>query len=509
MMSSLYVSATGMKTLGEGMGVISNNLANQNTVGFQRAMMLYEDLMSTYVTAPSNNITNISQAGKGVGVQTVRTMFGNGGYESSNESTDMAIKGLGFFPVNRDGETLYTRAGNFRFNKDGYLNDPTGYTLMGCKVTDGKVSATNEPIKLDLNSPENNKNIVPPKATSLASLLLNLGSTEDKIKDDDDPYFSLAKAWNGSANPPLAENSYNYTSAIKVYDSEGKQQQLNVYFDYAGEVDGRKVYEYVVGVNPNSDAREGYAGTDAAGMLMSGTMTFDVSGKFVDMTGFSPSDPATFADLSTWLPTGFDASGNPAVNISFIPTGGGAPTASQQIGLDFGIKLAGTWENDFASAAAIGTGTDWIGEATQRELPTRTSTAYNGTSTVTTSQNGYATGYLQSINLTEDGYLVGKYSNGQNVDLYRIQLAHFTSQDNLTREGGNHFSAGTDTGVTELGFPGDENFGSVTGNSLETSNVDMSTEFVDMILTQRGFQMNSKVMNTSDQMIQKALELKR
>ena len=509
MMSSLYVSATGMKTLGEGMSVISHNLANQNTVGFQRAMMLYEDLMSTSVPSSSNAITNMSQAGKGVATQTIRTMFGNGGYESSNESTDMSITGLGFFPVTRDGETLYTRAGNFRFTKDGYLNDPTDYTLLGCKITDGVTATTSEPIRLDLNSPENNTNIIPPRATGLASLILNLGSTDDKTTDATDPFFSLAKTWNGNATPPLAANSYNFSNSIKVYDSEGKQQQLNVYFDYAGEVDGRKVYEYVVGINPDADAREGYAGTEAAGMLMSGTMTFDVSGKFVDMTGFSPSDPATFADLGTWKPTGFDANGNPAVNVSFIPSGGGTPTANQQIGLDFGIKLEGTWKSGFASAGAIGTGTDWIGEATQRALPSKTSTAYNGTSTLTASQDGFTTGYLNSINLTEDGYLVGKYSNGQNVDLYRIQLAHFTSQDNLKREGGNHFSAGTDTGVTELGFPGDENYGKVAGNSLETSNVDMTTEFVDMIRTQRGFQMNSKVLSTSDQMIQKAVELKR
>lgn len=507
MMSSLYVSATGMKTLGEGMSVISHNLANQNTVGFQRAMMLYEDLMSFSVTAQSNAATNMSQAGKGVRVQDIRTMFGNGGYESTTESTDMSISGLGFFPVTKGGTTLYTRAGNFRFTKDGYLNDPTGFTLLGCKITDGKTAAVSQPIKLDLNA--DNKNTVPPKPSSLASLVFNLGSTANNSSDATDPYFSLAKEWNGAANPPLPTYSYSESSTIKVYDSRGNQQQMNIYFDYAGEVNGRKVYEYVLGISPTADGRDGFAGTNAAGMLMSGTMTFDTDGTFLDMTGFTPGDPANFADLSTWLPAGFDASGNPAVNVSFIPTGGGAPTTSQQIGINFGIDLNGAWENTFASAAAIGASTDWVGEATGRPLPGKPSTAYNGTSSFTATQDGFPIGYLTSINLTSDGYLVGKYSNGQSVDLYRIQLAHFTSQDNLKREGGNHFSASEDTGVTELGFPGTENFGTLTGYSLETSNVDMTTEFVDMIRTQRGFQMNSKVLGTSDQMIQKALELKR
>jgi flagellar hook protein FlgE len=103
----------------------------------------------------------------------------------------------------------------------------------------------------------------------------------------------------------------------------------------------------------------------------------------------------------------------------------------------------------------------------------------------------------------------GKFSNGQVVDLYQIPLFRFTSEFGLRREGGNHFSATRESGEAQEGTAKTENFGSVAASTLEMSNVDASREFVNMIITQRGFQSQSKVVTTADTMLQKALELKR
>ena len=104
---------------------------------------------------------------------------------------------------------------------------------------------------------------------------------------------------------------------------------------------------------------------------------------------------------------------------------------------------------------------------------------------------------------------MGRYSNGQGQNLWQIPVCRFTSEDGLRREGSNLFSATEEAGQMEMGVAGTENYGTVNAYNVENSNVDMATEMVNMIITQRGFQSNSKVVTTADQMLQKAMELKR
>ena len=105
--------------------------------------------------------------------------------------------------------------------------------------------------------------------------------------------------------------------------------------------------------------------------------------------------------------------------------------------------------------------------------------------------------------------MVGHFSNSESLDLWQIPICRFTSEDGLRREGSNLFSATPDAGQMEMGVAGTENYGTVQAYNIELSNVDMATEMVNMIITQRGFQSNSKVVTTADQMLQKAMELKR
>ena len=97
MMSSLYIGAVGMIALGDGMQVVANNLANVNTVGFKERMALYQDLYNSYLTAPSNNVTNLSQQGHGVKLSAISTRFyETGALQAGNDSMDMAISGKAF-----------------------------------------------------------------------------------------------------------------------------------------------------------------------------------------------------------------------------------------------------------------------------------------------------------------------------------------------------------------------------------------------------------------------------
>ena len=124
-------------------------------------------------------------------------------------------------------------------------------------------------------------------------------------------------------------------------------------------------------------------------------------------------------------------------------------------------------------------------------------------------QDGYGTGQLSEVSVDDAGVITAQYSNGQSHDLYRIPLFRFTSEDGLRREGNNLYSATPESGAMQYGRAGTENYGSILGNRLEISNVDMTREMTNMIVVQRGFQSNSKSITTVDAMIQKAIELKR
>jgi flagellar hook protein FlgE len=132
-----------------------------------------------------------------------------------------------------------------------------------------------------------------------------------------------------------------------------------------------------------------------------------------------------------------------------------------------------------------------------------------GSSTLFQNQDGYSAGVLQGVSVSRDGILTGRYSNGQSIELYSLTLATFTDKWHLRREGGNLFSATNESGPALTGQAGDQGKGTVDGNSLEVSNVDMGNEFVKMITTQRGFQANTKVITSTDSMLGEVIAMKR
>ncbi len=502
MMTSLYTGTTGMKSYGVGMSSISNNIANLNTIAFKNAMTLYSDNISQTVgSAHANGITETSQLGMGVSVNVNRTMHLQGSFMQGSSPTDLAITGKGFFGVQKDGVTQYTRAGNFRFTADGRLVDPSGFSLLAYKVSNGAVAETAEPVTMDFS--QTGQGYMQPKGTTAVTLIENLGSRTSAQSDAANPFFSLATSWNGTQKPPLSENQYGNKTPVTVYDGNGNAQTLNAYYDYVGTFDGKHVYQYVMGVDPERDG-SAKAGTAAAGLLAAGTITFSSNGQIEDMTMFSAPAGGNTSDLSAWVPASFDGSGNPVLATQFSGSG------PQNISINLGMRMDGTWTKGYANAAAVNANPGAIYTGPGRPLDPTSSRSYAGSSgTISSSQDGYAPGYLKDLSINADGMMTGKYSNGQNMDLFQIPIYRFMNEEGLRHEGGNRYTATEASGGAEEGLPGTENYGSLNEATLEQSNVDLATEFTSMIVTQRGFQMNSKVVTTSDQLLQKALELKR
>lgn len=488
-----------MKGLSDGMAVTTNNLANVSTIAFKQQDIQYSDLIYTtqahmgeWWLNQTDSRVAVGQLGKGLQVETVRTIFQQGGMESSNTLTDLAINGKGFFQVTDGVSLYYTRAGDFRPDNQGVLRNPEGLALNGYKLNPDGSRGGLQAVQIDSFA------TMPAKASGSMRMILNLGLDSDRTVDSAHPYFSLLAAYNANADPPLSDAAAGFTQPITLYDANGQARQATVYFDKVSAQDAspNSVVEFLIAADVPASA-DGTPPADGAGLLMSGTLTFSSSGQLVDMAAFTPAVDGD-KNLQNWQPASL-ADGLPQLVLDGTP-----------VTVDFGIKATGGWEHAPASANDVTTQNTLpsVGDSAIRAQDA--STAYNSSSLLyLAEQDGYPEGALSYYSIGTDGIVTGHYSNGQGQDLWQIPLCRFTSEDGLRREGNNLFSATTASGQMEMGIPGTENYGEVYAYNTELSNVDMATEMVNLIITQRGFQSNSKVVTTADQMLQKAIELKR
>ncbi|MBC7356296.1 MAG: flagellar hook protein FlgE [Desulfomicrobiaceae bacterium] len=601
--ASMYAGTSGLRVHGEDMSVIGNNISNISTIGFKASRSYFEDTLSQTISVANG----VGQVGRGVAMGAVMGDFSQGSLETTNEATDLAIGGNGFFVVVPPGEetNYYTRAGSFRFDKDGYLVDPHGYRLQGWAIqsddTSEVVSTT------ETSAPSATVKIVgvptdiklenfqsPPQATSRVDLILNLDSRAvDRSVEDGDPpattpfdgtpFTAMFDAYDANSvdGVPLGDARYAYQTTIKVYDENGGAHNLTVYMDPINDPDvtdnagGKRYWEYIVAVPPNEDNREFWAvqtDTSKRGILMAGTLTFNATGELEGMSAFTINNPyngtggteptpgppptaGTFATdasaITNWTPANFSKNGFPVCTANFLGKANGSITATDDsaatpnippkdltltdnspanIEINFGLRNKATnWSGGLAnldelrrlmqtgnSGGAVTTSAEMqaalatINNFASVEANALRTTSYSSASTtVYQSQNGYAAGFLQSISVDRDGVLTGRYSNGQVQQLYALTLATFNNNYGLYREGGNLFTETRASGPAITGLANTGGKGSIASNALEQSNVDLATEFVKMITTEKGFQANSKTITTTENLMNTLIQLKR
>ena len=494
MNSSLYIGASGMKGLSEGMQVTTNNLANVSTIGFKQQDILFSDVMyqtqatmGNWWNAQDDSRVAVGQVGQGLQVEAVRTKFIQGGLESTNTMTDLAINGKGFFQVTDGVNTFYTRAGDFREDSEGVWRTPSGLALNGFALDESGNRGALQPVQVDKFS------TIPPKATSSINLSVNLSSREDVSVSESNPFFSLVDRYDARQGSPISSSDYTSSMGMTVYDAQGAAQNLTVYFDGVASQGSGSYTEFLIAADSAAGSED-----ESAGMLMSGVLHFDSDGNLVNVSAYTPSGEAG-KELSGWTAASM-TNGNPTLSLNGSP-----------IEINFGLSSQNGWDNATANAAEIGSDISklaGLGSGVSRsDFP---STAYNISSMVNSyNQDGYNEGFLSNVSVSTDGVVTGYFSNGESRGLYEIPLCRFTSEDGLRREGGNLFSAGPEAGVMEMGTATTENYGEIMAYNIESSNVDMAQEMINMIINQRGFQSNSKVVTTADQLLQKAMELKR
>ncbi len=507
MMSALYIGNSGMQSLSEGLSAISNNISNINTVAYKQQSLVFQDAMSVdaAVGAPQSEIS--SQVGMGSLIADDRTLWTEGAFELGTNETDLAINGKGYFQVISEEGEFYTRAGNFNTTQEGFIETPSGLLLSGLAIENGIPSTELEIIQI------NPEGVLAAKSSTNLQAQLSIGASATEGSTDPlNPFFSMIQNWDASATvgaeseAALESDAYQTAVPLEIVGNDGQKHTLTLYLDSAGTVDGQDVYEYMLAADPSEVTAEGEVPQTDSGLLMMGTLTFTSAGELSNMTAFTPTGTSgNNKDLANWTAASL-VDGKPSFSVSF------AGLEAQHVTLDLGVSSAEGWNNMPANASLVGVDAALLGGLTNAQQSTRNTfiNAENSTTALqTTSSDGYLEGMLADMEITEDGIIRVHYSNAQTEDLYAIPLFRFTSEDGLYREGNNLYSATADVGEVEWGLAGTSNYGGILSTQLETSNVDLSTEMVNLIFVQRGFQMNSKTVTVADELLQKAIEIKR
>jgi len=467
MVNPMASALSGLKTFEKKMQVTANNVANVNTNGFKASRATSQDVSGQAVATTAGT----AEAGRGNSIAAIGSSFSQGSLESTDSPTDLAIGGKGFF-VLRDphdpGNAFYTRTGNFRFDTDGNLSTPGGYIAQGWPVdSNGQPAGSIGDIALS-------SLVAIPSQTTIATVVTNLDSNAtssmailELASDGDNP--------NGNYMPIT---SYEHQTTFEVHDSLGKTHDITVYFNPADSAD---TWEFIVTADPAEDQRATAEG-NGLGLLARGTLTFNASGTITNMSMNSFNGAADAADPGNWSPV----SPNPDGHVTFSPTFlSGTPMT---VALDFGARFNVTtsvWEPESLS-----------------------STQYaQASATVFQSVNGCGAGALQSISVDSDGVITGRHSNGEVIPFFQVALADFQNPQGLSSQGGGLFSETRQSGAPVTGSPGTQGFGGIAPKSLEQSNVDITREIANTIMTRHGFQANAKIVKATDQMLQSVIDI--
>ncbi|MEA3466167.1 MAG: flagellar hook protein FlgE [Thermodesulfobacteriota bacterium] len=482
--SSLYSGVSGLNANGNALTVLGNNIANSNTIGFKSARTVFSDLLSAEIAGSGGN----SQVGRGVGMSTVDNIFSQGTFESTESNTDLAIEGPGFFMVSEQGSAAvnYTRAGAFRFDDSGTLVNPEGYAVQGYYLTDSG-DTTGDVTDMSIGS----RSFAPANPTTTITLATNLNANDSYLGTAGDGVSPF------DITDPAATS--NYASSVRIFDTLGREHLVTTYFN---KLDPDS--------NPTGimqwESHSVVAGAEVTDVVPipdwvevgRSVLSFDTGGRLVNVKQIDAAAGPPITYVGEVTDRAYDAAGDLYETTS---------TETEPYPLPTDVELVVPQPTVSTTEGIM----PWVNEAepTQSFAMIFDATQYSSESDVISqTQNGYATGTLVSLSIDNDGNILGNYSNGEPRKLAKIALAKFSSPLGLNKVGNNMYQATDASGTAIVGTVG-SGVGSIFTNSLEMSNVDLAAEFVKMITTQRGFQANSKIITTTDELLGEVINLKR
>jgi flagellar hook protein FlgE len=448
------------------MDVIGNNISNINTTGFKKGRVNFQDMLYQQLNAatrPTEEIGGINpkEVGLGVAIAAIDTIHTQGSLQTTGVGTDLAIQGQGFFVLKSGDQSYYTRAGAFGLDEAGTMVNPAnGMRVQGwmARTVDGvqvmDVSREVEDLIIPLGAKDS------ARATTSVNFACNLDKRTPFIPEGASQADVMRATW---------------TTEIKVFDSFGDAHILQVQFTRVPET--QNSWTAAVVVDPeNPDPTNTAVGLGEAAPAAGDPNAFTVN----------------FSNLGN-LVSVVDAAGN----------------ASQEEGdvvmrVAFDVQTAAPGEDGAPVRQEFALNLGTVGGLVN------TITQYaESSSTKAIVQDGYTMGYLDSFKIDQSGIITGIFTNDTTRVLGQVALASFSNQGGLEKSGDNNYVVSSNSGFANISPSQIAGKGKIISGTLEMSNVDMAEQFTDMIVTQRGFQANSRTIQTADQLLQELLTLKR
>ncbi|AJQ27323.1 flagellar hook protein FlgE [Pelosinus fermentans] len=537
MMRSLYAAVSGLKGNQTYMDVIGNNIANVNTTGYKSSNVTFQDMLSQTLqgaSSPSGTQggTNPMQVGLGVGVASISTNFTDGSTQPTGISTNLAISGDGFFVVGTPTNQMYTRSGDFTTDEQGNFLNSAGYSVLGWSANASGVIDTTQPISA-LQIPVGST--MPAKVSTTITLTGNLngGATAldvDQVKSDADAAVTAANAL-VAAVPAASTAAHTAAVAAQTAAVTAATAAQNL-------VDGTgTAAAALAAANAAATAAQTAASAiaadpaaAAAATAQATTLSTTTSATVASATAASSNDSVQPVSLDV-----FDTQGNKytltgtitktADNTwTFTPAskiiGGtdGKTVVANVTGGSSTIKFNsdGTFDTStvFNALTINPAGGPYAGAGAFTVQPSGSTTSpltQNGSDSTAkiSDTDGYAAGTLNGKTISTTGEIIGSFTNGKTQAIGQVALAVFNNPDGLLSAGGNLYTKTTNSGEAQIGKAGTGGRGKFTPGSLEMSNVDLAQQFTNMIVAQRAFQANSKIITTDDNMLEELVNLKR
>jgi len=528
MLRSLSAAISALRNHQAFMDVLSTNISNINTVGYKSSRVSFQDLLSQTLRlggppGTDGGGTNPLQIGLGMQLGGVTTIFTQGSLRATGRATDLAIQGDGFFVMQSGTSWCYTRDGGIDVSLDGRLvNTTTGMLLLGWQANAaGEVNTTTEigAITVPFGTGE-------AAATSEVTFQGNLNlnhylGTETTVADTVLD-FTTSEVMSGKTQ--LASDTYH----VEIQDSGGGNMQFRVVDDTGTAV---SIYDVASddGTTFTSDWQDvGDMLTNFGdGVVDTGrglTITFDtVEGDYTAGTmgaGAASVEYVNGADEPISTNVGvYDSLGElHTLTLTLVRTGVSTwsytlTESDDSLSLASGATGSVTFDESGTCTSTNPTiGIDYTNGASDTSVTFdfEDLTQMSDSSNIDpVSQNGLAPGTLVDFSVNEYGEVLGLYSNGLSQLIGQIALGSFSNPAGLLRMGQNMFGVAPNSGLAQVGVAGEGKRGIISSGFLEMSNVDLAREFTDMIIAQRGFQANSRVVSTSDDILQEVVNLKR
>lgn len=563
--TALYTGLTGMKTNSQMLDVVGNNISNVNTTGYKRSRATFETQISQTLkngSAPSAQLggTNPAQVGLGVRLASITRDFSGGGLQATGVATHMAVEGNGFFVVDQGGSQRFTRDGTFSLDSNFNLVTSAGAKVQGFGVDDdfnvveGLLQDVNIPIGvLTIAEATENVNLAgnlnaggdaatlgtilesaamfsdaaattpATAATALASLFDAAGTALFATGDE----ITLTGLSRGGAN--LADKTFEVGPA----DTLGSDAFGTTLGEFATFV------EDVLGIDTTQAGTPGVSINAAGSLVVEGNLgnasAIDIdAGDIVVNQATAPTIPLTWAETqaadgesvrTTFV--AYDSLGNPleidlTVVLESKDTSGTQWRFYTHSEDDTDLnKFLGTGllnfdtDGQFVSSSGNSLTIDRLdtGALNPQTINMNFTDQFGAVTALTDvrsqvssiSQDGTPIGTLEDFSVSEDGLLIGVFSNSLLRDLGRIPLAMFSNNEGLLETGGNLYTNTSNSGTPQIVNPGSGGSGRVVGRAVELSNVDLAEEFINLISAQTGFSANSRIISASDQLIQELL----